>query len=108
MGVIYKATFSNGKCYIGQTSRTLEIRKQDHKNSYKRVDRNVPFYSAIRKYGWEDIIWEVIEEVPDNQLNEREIYWIDFYNSYGKDGYNATKGSESGTEPKIFITKEEV
>lgn len=108
MGVIYKATFSNGKCYIGQTSRTLEIRKQDHKNSYKRVDRNVPFYSAIRKYGWKDIIWEVIEEVPDNQLNEREIYWIDFYNSYGKDGYNATKGGESGTEQEFFTTKEEV
>ena len=35
MGLIYKATFSNGKSYIGQTTQTLQKRKQQHKNKSK-------------------------------------------------------------------------
>ena len=48
----------------------------------------------MRKYGIENFTIEVIEEVADEQsLNEREIYWIEYYNSYGH-GYNATKGGD--------------
>ena len=60
MGLIYKATFSNGKSYIGQTTQTLQKRKQQHKDKSKL--NNNAFYHAIKKYGWDDITWEVIED----------------------------------------------
>ena len=48
----------------------------------------------MRKYGIENFTIEIIEEVADEQiLNEREIYWIEYYDSYSH-GYNATKGGD--------------
>ena len=43
----------------------------------------------------QSILWywtfEVLEKCPSNKLNEKERYWINFYQS-DKIGYNATKG----------------
>ena len=47
----------------------------------------------MNKYGIEHFVIETIEECPDSIVNEREQYWIKFYNSY-YDGYNATLGGE--------------
>lgn len=99
-GIIYKATnLINGKVYIGQTTRTLEQRKNQH---YRDSESNFDyvFYKAIRKYGKENFYWEVIDyaECRDG-LNDKEVYWIDFYNSYCKkensNGYNMTIGGEN-------------
>jgi len=98
LGIIYKATFSNGKCYIGQTTRSLDARKRDHISSKNK--ENVVFHNAINKYGENDIIWEIID-ISDSitELNEKEMYWIKFYNSYihfeNSNGYNMTLGGES-------------
>ena len=46
MGLIYKATFSNGKSYIGSTTQTLQKRKQQHKDKSKL--NNNAFYHAIK------------------------------------------------------------
>ena len=54
---------------------------------------NTKFHRALRKYGKDGFIWEVIEEVDNDKLNEREIYWISYYNSY-KQGYNSTTGGD--------------
>ena len=107
MGLIYKATFSNGKSYIGQTTQTLQKRKQQHKDKSKL--NNNAFYHAIKKYGWNDITWEVIEDNIETreQLNEREQYWISFYNTYKK-GYNSTTGGDNFTAPHLFKTQEEI
>lgn len=51
--------------------------------------------NAIKKYGSENFHAEEIEECDNSLLNEREKYWINFYNSYS-DGYNMTKGGEGG------------
>jgi len=55
-----------------------------------------PLYSAINKYGIEHFKIEKIEECGIDILNEREIYWIDYYHSY-HNGYNATKGGDGKT-----------
>jgi len=46
---------------------------------------------AIHKYGKENFIIEEIEKCNQELLNEREKYWISFYNSY-ENGYNSTLG----------------
>lgn len=47
----------------------------------------------MNKYGCDNFHIELVEECPIESLSEREIYWIDFYNSY-KNGYNATLGGD--------------
>ena len=45
----------------------------------------------MQRSGIYNFIFEVLEEVPRDKLNEREIYWIEFYKT--KDlGLNGTKG----------------
>jgi group I intron endonuclease len=94
IGIIYRATFPNGKCYIGQTVKTLEHRIAAH---YSRVGDSLPFHNAIMKYGTACIVWEVIDTVDSIEaLNEREVYWIKFYGSYinNLSGYNVTLGGK--------------
>lgn len=93
MAYIYKITNTiNNKVYVGQTSLSVENRFKQHcKDSINPKTSDRPLYRAMRKYGIENFIIEIIEEtdIP----NEREKYWIEFYNSYCN-GYNATLGGE--------------
>ena len=90
-GVIYKYTNKlNGKVYIGQT-----VDEQRRINNHKKASNNSLFHRAIRKYGFENFDYEVLERVDKSLLNEREIYWIQYYDSTNKDiGYNLTSGGE--------------
>ena len=54
---------------------------------------NYKIYRAINKYGAEHFSIHLVEECPDEELNNKEIYWIGRYNSYEK-GYNSTLGGE--------------
>ena len=98
--IIYKVTnLVNQKVYIGQSINSLEQRKAEHYKDAKRTDRpTVYFHNALLKYDWKYFKWEVIEEVDNiNALNEREIYWISFYNSTNKNkGYNLKSGGKNG------------
>lgn len=91
-GIIYKLTLViDGRCYIGQTIRSLKERISEH--SHKRM-----FYinNAINKYGINNFICEIIEKV-DNQINLdiKEKYWIQYYKSNIKGkGFNLTTGGD--------------
>ena len=90
-GYIYKITNKiNNKCYIGQTVKPIETRWKRHLKDTKK-NSTYPLHRAIRKYGKENFIIEEIEKCEAKLLDEREIYWINFYNSF-KNGYNATLG----------------
>lgn len=88
---IYKITNNiNRKVYIGK-SKNIEERWTEHKRlsnldeeDWKKDHRccQTPIHKAIRKYGVENFSFEVIEETKEEDLNKREIYWIDHYNSY--------------------------
>ena len=99
-GFIYKITNKlNNKVYIGQTIQKPIERFYQH--CAKKCDKyilNMVIHKAIFKYGKDNFTFEVIEEVPKQQLNEREEYWIKYYNSY-TDGYNSTKGGQKGNKP---------
>ena len=55
-------------------------------------------HRAIKKYGKSNFTVEVIEEIDSANLNDRERYWIKYYNSYNN-GYNSTKGGQDGCKP---------
>ena len=95
MAYIYKITNSiNGKIYIGKTMGTIEERFKEHcRDSKRRRMEHRPLYSAMNKYGVENFSVEEVEQCADSEAEEREIYWIDYFDSYGN-GYNATKGGD--------------
>lgn len=95
MGFIYKIINDiNDKIYIGQTTRTIKERWKEHLTTNKRQD--LPIYRAFNKYGKEHFQIEIIEECENQFLDEREIYWINHFDSYEM-GYNASIGGESPT-----------
>lgn len=90
--IVYKATNKkNGKIYIGQTVNTLKER-----NRTRKYGKSI-FDYAFRKYGEDGFDWEILEEVDNiDLLNERESYWIEFYNSTDrKIGYNLKGGGDN-------------
>lgn len=90
MGYIYKITnIINNKVYIGQTTKTVEARWKQHKKA--SLDKKYSLYYAMRKYGIDNFKIETIEQCKDEELNEKEIEWIAFYDSY-HNGYNMTIG----------------
>lgn len=105
MGYIYKITnLINGKEYIGQTGLSIQDRFKRHIiDSRKNTANKRPLYDAFNKYGIENFIIEEIEECSENLLDERESYWIDYYETY-HNGYNATKGGDG----KAYIDYEEI
>lgn len=107
-GVIYIIKNKlNGKVYIGQTIQNPKDRWYRHcaKSNISKNEANMHIKRAILKYGKENFSFEVIETCLKEQLNEREIYWINYYDSYNK-GYNNTLGGSSGTKP-LKINKKE-
>lgn len=91
-GNIYKFENKlNGKIYIGQ-SRCIERRYADHvycKNPVYELDR------AIKKYGIENFNYDILETFNTSNLyevnkwmDEREEYYIKFYNCLNPNGYN--------------------
>lgn len=86
---IYKITkISNGKMYIGQ-SNNIERRFKEHQSVGKQS--RIPVDAAIQKYGVHAFTYEILEECPVEKLNEREQYWIKYYDAVNK-GYNCSKG----------------
>lgn len=114
-GIIYCAISPSNKKYYG-FSLNFEGRKSSHyKNAFKEKRISL-FYNAIRKYGFENFQWNIIEEHQvDNKdvlkklLSEREIYWIEKDKTYLKEyGYNMTMGGNGGSpteEVKKRISK---
>lgn len=88
---IYKITNQlNGKCYIGQSIH-IEQRWQEH--LYTTSNCTLLKY-ALHKYGVDNFKFEVLEECTQQELNQREQYWIEYYNSFGENGYNLTRGGD--------------
>ena len=97
MGYIYKITNDiNNKVYIGQTINTIDYRFKNHINdAISNQNTQNKFHNAIKKLGAEHFKTEQIEECPNEKLNEREQYWIKFYDSVNN-GYNTTWGGSCG------------
>ena len=95
---IYKITNNiNNKIYIGQ-SINIKRRWYDHK--YKAFDEsdisyNSALHSAMRKYGVENFSFEVIEECSEEELDNKERYWIQKSNSICPNGYNILSGGQA-------------
>jgi hypothetical protein len=96
---IYKLIFPNGKKYIGQ-SIDIEQRFRDHKkdaNSCQKSEtlrKRTKLRCAFKKYGWDLVVREIVENCVPEFLNDREVYFIAQYDSFNN-GLNMTTGGHS-------------
>jgi hypothetical protein len=74
---IYKIISPNGKIYIGQSINIEQRWSKDYKTL--RCKTQPKLYNSLKKYGFENHIFEVIEECEEFKLLERETYWKTFY-----------------------------
>ena len=91
--IIYKVTNKlDDKIYIGQTIKSIEIRFRQHLHSMR-----CPLLSkAIKKHGKENFKVELIDTAMSiDELNDKEIHWISFYNCLAPNGYNLESGGRN-------------
>ena len=86
----------NNKVYIGQ-AKDVKKRFSSHCKPSSANDGSL-ISAAILKYGRRNFYYEVLEEQIEN-YNERELYWIKYYDSIAPNGYNILPGGE---EPPVM------
>ena len=98
--IVYKITnLESGKVYVGQDSH----------NDPNYLGSGILIARAIRKHGKENFIKEVIDTAyTKEELNKKEIYWIEFYNCKVPNGYNLTDGGGGTLSFKKGKTLEEI
>lgn len=89
----------NGKCYVGQADN-IERRWKEHKRHYKlEKHKNQLLYKAFNKYGLENFSFNVVEECLVEELDDKEIFYIEKFNTYAfkgnSNGYNMTLGGKT-------------
>jgi group I intron endonuclease len=97
--IIYCATnIKNSKKYIGMTKKSLDERIENHYNSAFKKNNKTLFYKALRKYGKENFIWDILFEdnnLTYKELGEKEKEYIKKFETLIK-GYNMIIGGNGG------------
>ena len=95
MVVVYKATNRiNGHSYIGYTGRGLSKRERAHRVT-ARAGRGSRFHAAMRKYGQENFLFEVLCDFAGDE-DLAKVFECEAIAAY-KPEYNLTYGGEGGT-----------
>jgi len=79
----------NGKVYVGQSKKVLTRKKQHERGDTNNSRR---FHNAMNKHGADGFEFQVLEYCSSDQMDEREVYWINQLNSLYPSGYNLTSG----------------
>ena len=98
--------YINDKVYIGQSVDSKQrwanhLSNARHKNRWSAID------FSMAKHGIENFYYEIIETTEN--YNERERYWIQYYNSVLPNGYNCDLGGSglSGVESHNGLIKDQ-
>lgn len=96
MGFVYLVkNIESGKCYVGQTRRKkAEDRWNQHRWSITRPKENGVLKRAMKLHGVEKFSFEVICEIPNEDLDAREIHEIAERDTIAPKGYNLQKGGK--------------
>lgn len=88
----------NDKIYIGQTTQTLKERIHNYKEEVKFSKHLRPIIAAMRKYGFENFYFEILEDQiqTKEELDLAEQKYIKLYHSLiTENGYNIELGGNS-------------
>ena len=90
----------NDKVYIGQSANTKQ-RFQSHCKPSAVYLNNELIAKAIQKYGKQHFWYEILENQIED-FNEKEKYYIQYFNSIAPNGYNISSGGETPPVLKGF------
>lgn len=107
----------NNQAYVG-LAKDIDSRWQTHKyrafsNTESNHEYNKALYQAFRKYGVDNFEFKILEECKEEELKEKEIFYISLYNTY-INGYNETPGgdgvlnNQGERHPHTKLTNEDV
>ena len=96
---------TNGHTYVGQTNDPVRRNREHISNAFneKSTGYNLIFHMKLRQYGVENFDFEILEEINETatqeEVDQREIYWIEKKNSYIRNGcgYNLTTGGSGNS-----------
>ena len=93
MGSIYLIRNEvNNKCYIGQTTRKVKERVDEH---IKKKKGNLILARAVRRYGIDNFSFETLQSrIPHRLLGEKEKHYIKKHKTLSPHGYNLTEGGD--------------
>ena len=97
---------NNGKVYIGQ-SKYLHSRYREHKSELLNgLHHNSYFQRAVKAHGFDAFEYSILEHCPVADLDVREAYYIDLYNSRDRAcGYNIREAGNESDLPAETIEK---
>lgn len=99
----------NKKVYIGQ-SLNIEERWKAHRVAGQNINhkyKDYPLYKDMHQYKIENFIFSIVEECSKNELDDKEIYWIKYYDSF-YNGYNQTKGGAANFAHPMRVIPEKL
>ena len=105
---IYKITNPKGKVYIGQ-STDIAKRFRYYRNLHCFPQKKL--FNSLKKYGHINHVFEIVEQCLIDELNEKEIYYINLFQSFNTlKGLNLQSGGSNGkhsdeTKLKMSISK---
>ena len=93
-GCIYRLTnLVTGKTYIGKTVR-FQRRMREHKSNSEKKSKTY-LSNSVKKHGWDNFKVEIIiDDVPEEDLDNLEISYIAVENTMVPFGYNLTLGGD--------------
>lgn len=107
-GIYVITNLINNKQYVG-LSKDCHKRWADHYSkcytSKRKDDLEKALYMAMRKYGRDNFSFQIIEECSEDNLAEREKYWIEQLHTY-ENGYNETRGGELSGPNNVHLGEE--
>ena len=96
---------NNNKKYIGASS-SIYMRFNQHKQGFKGPTK---FINAIKEFGFDNFLFEILEECEPSSLSEREKYWIAHYNATNDNfGYNTWSGKTGKRQPLTDKIKDKI
>jgi group I intron endonuclease len=106
LGFIYTITAPDGAVYVGQT---LCVKKRKYQYKKLAFTKQIKLWNSCQKYNWNPSeTFKVIEECLCGEdkvyLNEREIYWVSYFDSF-RNGLNCTEGG-SGQVGRIWTEEQ--
>jgi group I intron endonuclease len=105
---IYKITNPKGKIYIGQSINLPEMKKHYERLAVKKQPK---IYNSLKKYGWDSHLFEVIEECDLDIMDDREVFWKQYFLQTFNDDWDMVLFCElydGGGGPKSTQTKEKI
>jgi group I intron endonuclease len=107
---IYKIINPKGRVYIGQAV-DIKRRKQVYEGLYPSLKGQPKIYNSLKKYGWDNHIFEIIEYCSIEELNKQEVYWKQFYLNQFEGNWKKVLFCnlyDSGGGPKSELTKQKI